>query len=743
MKHLLTVSLRQQALFVPDATTVAAPMPLTESTSLLVANLAKAGFGVSEALLHALNGTAPSYHALVVERVNEVMGLNKNWTPLVKGWNRPTGETVVDHMVTFFTNLFQMKGTKLACGHIIPGKTFPLERYNGCPFCGTPFQASGIDYVQQGSSLKVLELWTEKEVDAFFTNLLTSKTALDATQMDSLKLLLAERSLPNVNIAMKETVMAVIDCLVEQHKSEQAQQLFTSPTDVLRYLWYKHTGHLQLIEPKVLVSRIAKNNRHLHPTLDRSNSTRLLTRATLKLKYNRKQCAMVARWLNDLEMDTAKMCEVMHPKRGMWVRFIRALRLAEYSQRKGFKKLKQLLHLFYTQEYTVWQGQVEHYRLRYDAEKTFALLKQRPGLFARSLFANMLWFGPETTINAFKEVVDKVPARLVFTLNMYAENYFDPSQRRMVKPLGGVAKAVAPHFLLAHYTPEALQGMQAAVQQVSLVAAEKRFAATATQSQTIYIDPALFKIPLAIGDRSETVQDVSATLMGTRFPVEGDTVRLFMQWGTGLPAQHLDMDLSCHIGFDNGTEICSFGRLVATGCKHSGDIQYIPDTIGTAEYIDLDLNVLTKAQARYVTFTCNAYSRGSLSPNLVVGWMNSRHPMKISPTSGVAYDPSCVQHQVRIASGLTKGLVFGVLDVMNREIIWLELPFAGQLVQNLNASHVSQFLRKLESKLSIGQLLTIKAKAQHLTVLDTPDADEVYTRVWARDTAGVTQLLEN
>ena len=47
----------------------------------------------------------------------------------------------------------------------------------------------------------------------------------------------------------------------------------------------------------------------------------------------------------------------------------------------------------------------------------------------------------------------------------------------------------------------------------------------------MYIDPMLFHIPLAIGDRSETIQDTSCALQGTRFPVEGDKVRLFMQWG--------------------------------------------------------------------------------------------------------------------------------------------------------------------------------------------------------------------
>jgi hypothetical protein len=214
-----------------------------------------------------------------------------------------------------------------------------------------------------------------------------------------------------------------------------------------------------------------------------------------------------------------------------------------------------------------------------------------------------------------------------------------------------------------------------------------------------------------------------------------------MQWGKGMPAQHLDMDLSCYICFAHTTEICSFSRLVASGCKHSGDIRSIPKEVGTAEYIDINIHDLRKAGASYVAFTCNAYSCGSLTPNLVVGWMNSRFPMNISERSGVAYDPSCVQHQVRITSGLTKGLVFGVLDVEGKEIIWLELPFYGQIAGNLDLKTVESLIAKLNSKLSIGHLLSIKAEAQNLQLLDTPDADEVYSQQWAINTAAVTKLL--
>jgi len=742
MNPLLTVSLRQNAVYIPANAIVGEQKTLTETTGVLTANFANLGFGVTEPLLLALNNTSPAFKITILDALREVMGVRKNWTPLVKGWNIPTGESVADHILTFFTNIFKLPGTKLPCGHTVPANTFPLERYNGCPFCGTPFQFGEIERYKQGSEMKVLELWTLNDAENFLHDLLTSKTALDATQLDSLKLLLTELPLPAVQPAMKETLIAVIDILVSQDKAVEAAAFFNTPADVLRYLWYKHTGFLQIIEPSVIVKRSAKNNKHIVKPLDGSAGAALSAKAALKLKYTRKDCFMVASWLNNMPLDNEKMCEIMHPKRGIWVRFIRALRLAEYSKRAGFEKLRNLLDKFYNENYEVWQAAVNNFKLRLKADETLRLLQQRPGLFARSLFATMLWFGNGKTIAAFAEVIDKLPARLIFTLNMYADNYFDKTVNRVVKPLGGVAKNVPANKLLKLYSDKDLEQMKTAVMKLCIMVVQKRFEAIENANTSMYIHPVLFKMPVSIGDRAETVQDLPSAVMGTRFEMNGEKLRLFMQWGAGLPAQHMDMDLSCTIAYEKHADHCSYSRLVTTGCKHSGDIRSIPDKIGTAEYIEMDVAILKKAGAKYVAFTCNAYSNGSIAPNLTVGWMNSKYPMHISEHSGVAYDPSCVQHQVRVVNSLSKGIVFGVLDVDANEIVWLELPFGGQVVQNLDKRNIDSMLKKLNSKLTIGQLLRIKAGAQNLNIVDTMDeADEVYTGEWARNTAAVTQLL--
>ena len=752
MNNILTkIALRYRALYLDISredinNTSATTVPVMA----FVARLKENGFCVSEELLHALNAVSADALAEITRCIEEVMGINLNWAALVKGWDVPTGESYVDHLITWIANIMcgekaGLEGTTLPCGHFIPDGTFPIERYNGCPYCGTPFKTADFVYKGQGSKLKELRLFTDRDMNNVFTSLLTSATPLDATQKDTLEQLLREYQLPDdVTITMKETAMLVVKFLAKQGKADEASELLKTPTDVLRYLWYEKTGYVQIIEPKTLVVHAGKMYRHMWGPLDRSEDAAQEMKKKLMLKYDRKACLRAAKWLNATQLSAEQAAENMNPKRGMWVRMIRALRLAEYSHKNGMKHLAEILDVFYRQDYSTWHGRVDKARLENDADKTLSLLKERPGLFARCLFASMLRFGSDKVLTAFNEIADRLPARLLLSLGNAAESYFDPKETRLARPITGVTHKIEANKLLALYNDDTRKTMVADVMNIYKSSMLRRFSAQKAESKNVYIDPALYNIPVSVGDRATSIQDTSCALMGTRFPIEGDTVRLFMQWGKGLPAQHLDMDLSCSISLPNDEVAeCVYYNLTCVGAKHSGDIRSIPDMVGTAEYVELSIPELQEAQAKYVTFTCNAYSCGSLSPNLVVGWMNSAYPMTVSEEKGVAYDPSCVQHMVRISEGnLTKGLVFGVLDVARREIIWLEMPFTAQTLRGADSASVEALLHKLEAKLSVGELVEMKAKAQNLTIVaSAEEADEAYTYEWALNPADVTKLL--
>jgi len=329
-KTLSKVALRYRAIYL-DIERDAIDMKSMISASVLhlVAKLKNKGFCVNEDLLHALNNVTTEKMKEIVDIFDEVMQVKLNWAPLVKGWNTPTNESVTDHFTTLIANIFGpkagFKGTTLPCGHLIPNGTFPLERYNGCPFCGTPFMTTDFVYEGQGSKLHELRLFTKKDMQDVFISLLKSPTPLDATQKESLESLLDIFTLPDdIEIKMKETMMLVIKLLVKNGKEDEVSIFFKTPTDILRYLWFEKTGYAQIIEPRTLVAHANKLYSHIWKPLDRSANAAKETKKNLMLKYDRKKCLCVAKWLNNIPLSPRQAAENMNPKRGMWVRMIRA-----------------------------------------------------------------------------------------------------------------------------------------------------------------------------------------------------------------------------------------------------------------------------------------------------------------------------------------------------------------------------------------------------------------------------------
>ena len=753
---LLKVALRYKAIYLPvERKNISKQAELTEPIIAFCSELNKVGYAVSEELLHALGLISLEDLKEITGVINEVYGVELNWTPLVKHWDIPTGESRMDHILTFFANVIGLNethypGVTLPCGHFIPEGTFPIERYNGCPFCGTPFETNNFVYTGQGSTLRDLHLFTDEDMKETLIALLESPVPLDATQMENLNILVNNYTLPDdIDIPMKENLVAVVKMFVGENKAEMAASLFKSPVDIMRYLWFCKTGLYQIVEPKILIRNAYNANAHMWGLASNSRNAAEEKKNELKLKYTRAECHMVAVWMNSLRLDPEECCELMNSKREMWVRFIRALRLGEYSRKKGFEYLKNVLNIFYNKEYYTWAGAVNSAKKEGNIDLMYSTLKRRPGSFARQLFSIMLNFDSWRAVSEFSEVAHLVAPRLLVSLINNADVYFSKeNMHRIVRPITGCSKVIDKNPLIAQKTYEELKSMIIDVNQIFELMARRKFEKQKVDptKNKIYIDDALMNIPLAVGDRSATVQDASCAPMGMRFKVEGDAVRLFMQWGKGLSARHLDMDLSCKVYFDDkntAAETCAYFNLTCTGCKHSGDIQYIPEKVGTAEYIEIDLKELQERNAKYVMFTCNAYSCGTISPNLVVGWMNSANPMKVSEKTGVAYDPSCVQHMVRISeNNLSKGIVFGLLDVAAREIIWLEMPFMGQTIDSSSIDSVKMLLDRLSAKTTIGKMLKIKAEAQSLIIVDDPElADEKYTYEWALQPELVNKLL--
>ena len=61
----------------------------------------------------------------------------------------------------------------------------------------------------------------------------------------------------------------------------------------------------------------------------------------------------------------------------------------------------------------------------------------------------------------------------------------------------------------------------------------------------------------------------------------------------------------------------------------------------------------------------------------------------------------------------------------------------------MNTQAIEKYQNKLDAKTTVGELLAVNAQSQRLKLVDTPEADEVYIREWALNTAAVTRAGRN
>ncbi len=737
------------AILIPANKVDETPCTATPEATAFAAVMADNGYGLDQKLFRALCHLEAADIAAINEAVEEKLQLKLNWMPLIKGWTTPTGATFFDALVAMFANMLpplrDVEGVTLPCGHFIPKGTFPLERYNGCPLCGTPFDTSAETFHGQGSNLKPLTLWTETDLRAYELSLLQSRVPLDATQTVALRTLIAEYGVPaEVDIPMRETAIIAFLALAESGDYDRAATFIKTPVDLLRALWSEKTGLTRIVTPAKFIARQGRTVGYAWQAdyRERVQEKENATAAELKLKYPRAMCRFAATLFENMPGSPEGICELMHPQRGMWVRFIRALRLSEYARRHDHPRLREILDRFYRTDYPVWAGEVETAMLGGETERALALLKQRPGTFARMLVAAMLHLGQEPVLAAFAEVAERLPMRLLVTLDMYIAYCLDPQTERSVRIAGGGTHVLTPSAALQAKTPAETAAMTDAVKKICADAIRRQFAGDRATAGTVYIAPELFNIPVPIGERAVSAADDGYVTQGTSFDISGDNVRLFLHWGEGLPAQHIDMDLSAIIVYDDHRTECAYYNHNPTGAIHSGDIQQIPDMVGAAEYIELDIPALAHDGARYVIFNVSAYTSGGIHPTVRVGWMDSKYPMKVSSETGVAYDPSTVQFSARVA-GLDSHdqLVFGILDISRRSIAWLEMADNGQIARNIDINKVKALMDKLSQRMSIGQLLLLRAEALGQRRIDSPAEGAEVFRATPADIAHVAGFL--
>lgn len=373
---------------------------------------------------------------------------------------------------------------------------------------------------------------------------------------------------------------------------------------------------------------------------------------------------------------------------------------------------------------------VENALSRGDVAAAVALLKTRPGEFARRLDHVLRSANNVTQARAIAKAFDGVAAQVSAPVLLQAKAALesDRGNTRVFFPKGNVSKFQSVDDKRGDISMSVRKAAVAALNKGLLT----RFADLDSLGK-VYVDPALdgVNVPLTVRDASKG----RVLGRGSRVPFNKDTnvLRFFIWWkdiDNGWNGR-VDIDLSAVLLDDNFNvvETVAYYNLRGLGATHSGDITSAPN--GASEFIDIDPAKVRERGARYIAMTVHSYSRQNLSdiPEVFAGYMERN-----DHESGEIYDPRTVENRVDLTTPAKNSVPY-IFDVTTGEAIWIDMSvnFGGYYgYGGNNAASTMRTTQNLVSGVvnrnypSMGDLFRLHAQARG-TLVDSPDdADVVY-----------------
>lgn len=512
--------------------------------------------------------------------------------------------------------------------------------------------------------LDVIDLGSQVEFDGIFTTLLAAKSSISESDK-AIVVWFAETYKDNIfdlvpeKVPMKEQLSLLVGLTIKHTKTpEKLSKLVKTPTDVLRIATALAGGDVSLAE-NVKFKKFSRPVRRFLLGLLEGNAVYGKNEVREEfVKYE-------ARWL--------RLGEVLHP--GEYKNQYPNCYTAFTALREG-RKIE------------TFNGKVEASLKSLEPAKAVALLRNRPGDFARRLDHVVrlqgLAEGCGDAARDFLEVADKVSTPVL--LQVY--NHFKHRNGldfRPVFPKGTLAKMQVLEDKRLDIPDDFCKPFAEAVR--------NRIVARFSQMEkmgTVYLDENLKDFLVPFSQRS-AAKALKTIVRGSKLNLDGDydTIRFFIWWKNGH--SRTDLDLSAVILDENWNYLTdvSYYNLKNLGGHHSGDITDAPK--GAAEFIDISLsNVLKGCKeikdfrwgystpavpgGRYIVMCVNSYTTQPLCdlPECFAGWMGRQQP-----NSGEVFEAKTVKNKIDLASNTTCSIPL-VIDCKERKVIWCDIALKSR-----------------------------------------------------------------
>lgn len=547
-------------------------------------------------------------------------------------------------------------------------------------------------------NLKKIQLATEADLFAIFTNLASSKTNISETNKEELNWFVDKykadilKYMP-ADVPLKENKALLFNAFMRNELPLNTLNIKTA-TDVLRIAVSLQGGDISLAKPHKFTS------------------------------YKRKERIL----LLELLENCAAIEEDMLRFKTQWIRLGERLHPGEYAKRFSkvyiaFDKLRNDGEIF------KWVSKLDAEIQAMNLEQVLTLLAQRPGEFARRIdFLLRTFIGDEQMIlNAFSISAPKVETTVLYQVLGFYKNRNSEFDKRAFFIKGNLAKMYVIDNNLDVLSKKWVE------QVVSIVesALASKYVDRGEMGK-VYIDKALDQYLLPASQRSASKSLITIT-RGSKIDFGNkDFLRFFIHWknieNNGWGGR-VDLDLSAWALADDFTSIgqIAYYNLRDEYATHSGDITNAPN--GASEFIDININKALNNKIRYVVMLVNGFTSQPFCniPECFAGWMVRQDAQK-----GKVFEAKTVQNKYDLTADTKIGIPV-VFDLLERKAIWCDLglknypSFPNNLNNNkYNINLLIQSMVKTK-KATLYDLFTSHAKGRG-TIVDTmEEADVIFS----------------
>ncbi|TGL86709.1 cytoplasmic protein [Leptospira congkakensis] len=560
-------------------------------------------------------------------------------------------------------------------------------------------------------NLKIIELGNVQDFNLIFTRVVGSNIPVSEIDKVDIEWFVKHyqdstiKYLPN-DIPLKENIAFIGASLTKYTNIADSfmRENFKTATDILRYITVLSDGDVSLSE-NTKFKNIKKRDRRL----------------ILSLLEN---CTSIT--------------EDMLRYREQWKRIGEKIHPSEYKNK--FPKCYEAFDVIRNDKpFETFNRKLEKFLSEKNLESLIALLKNRPGEFARKL-DKLIRISKDANpiIETFEQIAGKVSNAVLLQVLTHFKYRNQTQDLRIFFPKGNVSKVQAIKYNL-NQIDEVTRLKVVSICKDTLVQKFKNMEPLGN----VYIDKSLEKytVPFALRSSSKSLKTISK---GSKLDLpDGNTVRFFIWWKDGK--QRTDIDLSA-IALDKNyifkTTIAYF-NLKELGGYHSGDITSAPD--GASEFIDIDINQFLNFGSRYIIMSINSYTQQPFVdlPECFAGYMIRQHP-----NSGEIFDPKTVENKFDITSN-TKICIPLIIDLEDRKVIWTDISITDRIGYNNNVinnlSSISLMSKAMTSlmKPSLYELFQLHAEARGKRTESKQEANTIFSEKEGITPLDVEQIIAN